>query len=178
MFSTGTLQLSLTAWNQRLWSGRNHHHPWHNYLLLEGDYWPLWGLLGLSCITASADGKMGFGLFGFTSLGPALPCSGSCTHLWAGPGPAGAQGARGGNSLPSSAAEGKTFREEFHSLKTRLELILLKPLNVAVVLHPSQGQQTFHMITGNFSIGLLPSGCSVVNALSATFALKGKALAL
>lgn len=34
-----------------------------------------------------------------------------------------------------------------------MELILFKLLNAAVVLHPSQGQQTFHKITTNFSIG-------------------------
>lgn len=187
MFSTGTLQLSLTAWNQRLFvvSEESSAMP---QLPSDGRGWLTFVRFGgvemCGCsITASADGKMEFGLFGFTSRVPVLPCSGSCLafeliHILLR-----LQRARSGNSLSttwSSEVEGKAPREEFHSLKSRMcswccwKNSLMQQL-CSVLSRDSRHSIRSHVI---LALGLIPNECSVVNALSATFALKGKSLVL
>lgn len=183
MFSTGTLQLSLTAWNQRLFvvSEESSSMP---QLPSGGREWLTFVRFGgvemCGCsITASADGKLGFGLFGFTSslaLAPALAFE--LIHILLR-----LQRARGGNSLSttwSSEVEGKAPREEFRSLKSRMcswccwKNSLMQQL-CSVLSRDSRHSIRSHVI---LALRLIPTECSVVNALSATFALKGKSLVL
>lgn len=93
------------------------------------------------------------------------------------------QRAQGGNSLSttwSSEVEGKALREEFHSLKSRMcswccwKNSLMQQL-CSVLSRDSRHSIRSHVI---LALGLIPNECSVVNALSATFALKGKSLVL
>lgn len=154
---------------------------------MEGDDLPLWGLVGLRCVAVPSQLQLMEKWSLAFLVSP--PGSQSCLAL----APALAfelihvllrlQRAQGGNSLSttwSSEVEGKAPREEFHSLKSRMcswcywKNSLMQQL-CSVLSRDSRHSIRSHVI---LALGLIPNECSVVNALSATFALKGKSLVL